>query len=225
MSATYALPAINLANLPGAIVVAERVNLDGDHEAAVTVDLGSATIEQLKAAIGIERQAIARAAQFIGPLCNLLNRRIMQGAGDGDAALISMDDPVFHHDVRQLMAETEERYAEAMETYDGARHVDAAIKAAKDAFHKAMNDQALDRTEGMAWASIAMNEKNKPLIQALRMKRIGDIDWNSCSYEVELHQILKRQVGPMAAEFAAIDAFAMKLSDPVFEVGIHQQAN
>jgi len=224
------LPSIDLSQLHGALAIAEAMNDEGEIETTIVRDLGHCTVADLKKAIAIQQREIAHAADGFQALTALLKRRLMQGARDADLALTEPDVVPFpsNDQVDANLRKEEAAFAEwlAADDFDGL--IDEALAAGREAYKDVFGQTA--GSEGFSTsATIDLGHRRaKPLVQALRYRGVGEIEIETYTFDISADAILKKrrrrgQIHSALAAKAAVEAFALAVSQPGFELKIHRE--
>ena len=224
------LPSIDFSHLHGGLAVAEAMNDEGEIKTTIVRDLGHCTVADLKSAIAIQQREIAHAADGFQALTALLTRRLMQGARDADLALTEPDAVPFpsKDQVDAYLRKEEAAFAEwlAADAFDGL--IDEALAAGREAYKDVFGQTA--GSEGFStFATIDLGHRRaKPLVQALRYRGIGEIEIETYTFDISADAILKKrhrrgQIHSALAANAAVEAFALVVSRPGFELNIHRE--
>ena len=236
------LPSIDLSQLHGGLAIAEAMNDEGEFETTIVRDLGHCTVADLKKAIAIQQREIAHAADGFQALTALLTRRLMQGARDADLALTEpdavpfpskaytdpLDDPAFHAKAAVFIDAEEERFQKWLSADAFDPLIDEALAAGREAYKDVFGQTA--GSEGFStFATIDLGHRRaKPLVQALRYRGVGEIETDTYTLDITADAILKKrhrrgQIHSALAANAAVEAFALVVSRPGFELNIHRE--
>ena len=131
------------------------------------------------------------------------------------------DDPTFIARVRAFHEAEEKKYYLWLATADFEALIDNAIQVGRAAYAVAPDD-ASDADRHRSWVSIDLGQRHnvKPMILALQARDIGELLPHDLTYIVAPHEFLKRTGEHWRAEHEAIEAFAMALTKPGFEMAI-----
>lgn len=226
------LPSIDFSQLHGGLAVAEAMNDEGEFETTIVRDLDHCTVADLKKAIAIQQREIAHAADGFQALTALLKRRLMQGARDADLALLPTEPNGVgfpsKEQVDAYLRKEEAGFAEwlAADAFDAL--IDEALAAGREAYKDVFGQTA--GSEGFStFATIDLGHRRaKPLVQALRYRGVGEIEIETYTFDISADAILKKrrrrgQMHSALAAKAAVEAFALAVSRPGFELNIHRE--
>ena len=238
------LPSIDFSHLHGGLAVAEAMNDEGEIKTTIVRDLGHCTVADLKKAIAIQQREIAHAADGFQALTALLTRRLMQGARGPDLALLPtepdavpfpskayadpLDDPAFSAKAAVLIDAEEEQFQKWLSADAFDPLIDEALAAGREAYKDVFGQTA--GSEGFStFATIDLGHRRaKPLVQALRYRGVGEIEIETYTFDISADAILKKrrrrgQMHSALAAKAAVEAFALAVSRPGFELNIHRE--
>ena len=135
------------------------------------------------------------------------------------SAFPEFDDPEFIARAKALHEASEKQFYTWRATADFEALIDRAIEAGRAAYDVAPQD-ADDADRHRSWVSIDLGQHHnvKPLILALQARDIGELLPHDLTYLVSTHDFLQRTGQHARAEREAIEAFAMALSAPGFEM-------
>ncbi len=135
-----------------------------------------------------------------------------------------MFDPAFAAKVAAYVAADDAAFAAWLATHDFDTLIGGAVAAGKAAYTAALSGPEMDDPVD-TFAMIALDgRRSKFLVQELAERGIGRADLSSYTYDLTIVDIVKKKRTTHYAAYAAgVEAFALALSVPGFELRIMRQ--
>lgn len=129
------------------------------------------------------------------------------------------DDPAFQAKFNTLHEANEKQFYTWLATADFEALIDTALAAGRAAYALAPED-ADDADRHRSWIRIDLGQRHnvKPMILVLQARGIGELQPHDLTYVIAPHEFLNRTGQHWRAEREAVDAFALALSAPGFEM-------